>query len=180
MVDCRSSWAFPTPSGSSVLCPGLRPRDFYSRLLYRRLSAFRFHRVAPVSSSVSGTCVPFTSRSFRLTPSEPRSSAAEAASDPDLSKPRLLRSFRPSFSVNWIPVWRPAEACASWRLSQGIAFPFRVALHWYDRQLQSPVGATCSVPFEHFTVIRYPPLCLPAGRPSGRWVSSNGVLKLLP
>jgi len=50
--------------------PGIRSRDFYSRLIYRRLSVFRFHRVAPVSSSVSGTCVPSAFRLFRLTPSE--------------------------------------------------------------------------------------------------------------
>ena len=72
MVDCRSSKAFPTLSSSSVLCPGSWSRDFYSRLLYRRLLAFRFRRVAPAFSSVSRTCAPFTSRLFRLAPSELR------------------------------------------------------------------------------------------------------------
>jgi len=55
---------------TQISAPGLQSRDFYSRLVYRRLSVFRFHRVAPVSSSVSGTCAPSTLRLFRLAPSE--------------------------------------------------------------------------------------------------------------
>jgi hypothetical protein len=43
----------------------------------------------------------------------------------------------------------PVEAFASWRLSPGIAFPFRVALFGTTGALQSPAWATCSVPREH-------------------------------
>ena len=68
----------------------------------------------------------------------PGSSAAEAASDPDLVKPKLLRSFRPSVSVNCFPVLRPVEACTSWRLSPGIASPFRVALPMVRPVLAEP------------------------------------------
>ena len=91
----------PVPRNSAA---GFRSRDFYSRLIYRRLSVFRFHRVAPVSSSVSRTCVPFTCRLFRLAPSElwtfrcrscfrSGPSGAEALSDPDLPMPKLLPIF---------------------------------------------------------------------------------------
>ena len=63
-------WPFQLRPIPQYSASGLRSRDFYSRLISRRLSVFRFHRVAPVSSSVSRTCVPFTSRLFRLAPSK--------------------------------------------------------------------------------------------------------------
>lgn len=47
---------------------------------------------------------------------DPGPFAAEAAIEPDLPQPELR------------PVCRPVEARASWRLSQGIAFPSRVTL----------------------------------------------------
>ena len=81
----------PVPQLSA---PGLRSRDFYSRLLYRRLSVIRFHRVAPISSSVSRTRALSTFRFFRLAPSELRtfrcrscfrSRSSEAEASPILS-----------------------------------------------------------------------------------------------
>ena len=78
-----------------------------------------------------------------------RPSAAGAASDlsifpsrssvrsPDLQE---LGSFRSSGlpELALIPTWRSVEACASWRLSQGIAFPFRVALCLVRSALAEP------------------------------------------
>jgi len=94
-------WPFQLRPDPQFSASGLRSRDFYSRLISRRLSVFRFHRVAPVSSSVSRTCAPFTSRLFRLALSElwtfPLPKLLLVLDRP---KPELPRSLRPSISVN--------------------------------------------------------------------------------
>ena len=87
---------------------------------------------------------------LRLAPSlPPGPSRAEAPSGPPtLLQPKL-------FPVAWLPAARaafrpgPLEAFASWRLSPGIASPFRVAPLGTTGALQSPVRATCSGPREH-------------------------------
>ena len=179
-MDCRSSLAFPTLSGSSILClrapvAGLLLPPYFS-------TSFGL----PIPQGCARFLVGFQNlRSFRLSALPAFAfrtldfSAAEAAS---LSVIVRSLNFPDLFDLHQrelFPVCRPAEACTSWRLSQGIASPFRVTLLWYDRLLQSPAWVTYSVPCEYLTVFRYPPYCLPAGRPSGWWVSSNGILKLL-
>ena len=161
-------WPFqlrPAPRSSAS---GFRSRAFYSRLISRRLSVFRFHRVAPVSSSVSETCVPSTFRLFRLTRSELWTFHCRSCF---LSLIVRSLNFPDLFDLpqrELFPVFRPAEACTSWRLSPGIASPFRVTLSWYDRLLQSPVWVTYSVPCEYLSVLRYPPIAFRrVGRPAG-------------
>ena len=63
---------------------------------------------------------------------------------------------------------------------KGSRLPFESPFNGTTGFLQSPVRATYSVPGEYFIRLPLPSvICLPAGRPSGRWVPSNGVLKLL-
>ena len=115
---------------------GLRPlsRRFPELAL---LITFRFFWLAPSKRSIFRCRSCFRSRSFK----------AEASP--------ILSTFH---QRELFPVCRPGEACASWRLSQGIAFPFRVTLQWHDRRLQSPVWATCSVPREHLFRCPLPPI----------------------
>jgi hypothetical protein len=49
----------------------------------------------------------------------------------------LFPVFRLPAACAVFRLW-PVEALASWRLSPGIAFPFRVTLFWYDRLLAEP------------------------------------------
>ena len=101
VVDCRSSKAFPTLSGSSgSLLPGsgrgtstpalfidvFRPSDSTGLRPYPR--QFPEFALIPLLGS-SGLRLPNTG-----------SSAAEAVSDPDLSEPKLFLIFRPSISVS--------------------------------------------------------------------------------
>jgi hypothetical protein len=142
-----SPFSDPLPSA-----PG--PRAFYTRLIYRRLLALRFDRLAPVLPSASGLAPFRLSGFFRLAPSQ---------SDGPI---RCLSSFQVlTFSsrscfqslgvplLALLPAFEPCEAFASWRLSQGIASPFRVALLLVrPGVLQSPVRATHSVPRERFVL----------------------------
>ena len=168
MKDCRSFLAFPTSSGSSGLCAWTPVADPYVRLLYRRLSAFQLPGPAPASLPASGAVAPsawWVDGSRLLNPG---STATEAAFEPDLPQ-RELR-----------PVFQPVEARASWRLSRGIASPSRVTRLMVRPAFAEPgpgdvlrtTGASGSV--------LVPLHCLPAGRPSGRWVSSHGKFRLPP
>jgi len=100
---------------SQVSAPGLRSRVTYTRLIYRRLSAFQLLRTFVRSAA---SCRSLSS--FRLVgcPAcafpNPGPRTTEAVFDPDLRRPEPASIFQ------------PVEACASWRLSQGIAYPFRV------------------------------------------------------
>jgi len=159
----------PAPQLSA---PGLRSRDFYSRLIYRRLSVFRFHRVAPVSSSVSGTCVLSTLRLFRLAPFEFRIC-------------RCLSSLRPRSSRAWaLPTLQTLLQC----------YLFLVFSTWWGLRLLASISRDRVSLSSHPSVVRpafaepgpgdvfsttwtlYPLSvtlhCLSTGRPSGRWVSS--------
>jgi hypothetical protein len=168
MKDCRSFLAFPTSSGSSGLCAWIPVADPYVRLLYRRLSAFQLPGPAPASLPASGAVAPFTWWVDGSRLPDPDSPATEAAFEPDLPQ-RELR-----------PVFQPVEARASWRLSRGIASPSRVTRLMVRPAFAEPgpgdelrtTGASDSV--------LVPLHCLPAGRPSGRWVSSNGKFRLPP
>ena len=166
----------PFPQVSAL---GSGPRDFYSRLISRRLSASRLGSLSLALPSASQACALSASR------------VVPACAFPSLNLPPPKRFPVPTLlQLSLFPVFRlpavftvfrlwPFEALASWRLSPGIAFPFRVTLFWYDRLVQRPVRVTCSVPREHsVSVVLNPPLCLPAGRPSGRWVLSNGKIRL--
>ena len=100
---------------SQVSAPGLRSRVTYTRLIYRRLSAFQllrtFVRSAACCRSLSSfRLVGCPARAFP----NPGPRTAEAVFDPDFRWPEPASVFQ------------PVEACASWRLSQGIAYPFRV------------------------------------------------------
>ena len=65
-----------------------------------------------------------------------------------LLQPELFPVSRRSAVCTASRLW-PPEALASWRLSPGIAFPFRVTLVGTTGELQSPAWVTCSVPREH-------------------------------
>jgi len=127
----RPSQLRPVPQTS---VPGIRSRVFYSRLSLstsfglstplgcassrHRRSGLRLNRL-PVLPARAFRSVGLqqpklpTNLSIFLSRSSFRSS--------DLSEPKLF------------PVRRPAEEFTSWRLSQGIASPFRVTRSWYDR-----------------------------------------------
>jgi hypothetical protein len=62
---------------------------------------------------------------------------------------------------------------------QGSRIPFE-SPSWYDRLRQSPVRVTCPVPRGHSGPSSVTLLCLSAGRPSGRRVSSNGGIEITP
>ena len=104
----------PVPQYSA---PGPQSRITYLRLIYRRLSAFQLPQAfARLRCQLPEPELlpPGGSSGSRLP--DPGPPATEAAFGPDLRQPEL-----PS-------IFQPVEACASWRLSQGIASPFRVTL----------------------------------------------------
>ena len=97
MVDCRSSWAFPTSPGSQLSAAGLRSRDFFPAFLYRRLSAFRLYWLAPVSPPASWTRALSACRSFQLTLSGPPVVSSRSFFQPfDLPEPKPFPVFQSS------------------------------------------------------------------------------------
>jgi hypothetical protein len=131
--------------------------------------------------------LPVGSSGLRLPNTGP--SAAEAASGPNLPEPKLFlipifrcRSFFRSFDLHQpklFPVCDLVRLAPPGVYLKGSRLPFESPFNGTTGFLQSPVRATCSVPCEHLSVVRCPPLCLPAGRPSGWRDSSNGGFKLL-
>ena len=110
--DCRSSKAFPTSPVPQRSAAGIRSRDFYSRLLYRRLSTARFGKLALAFRWRPGLS-PFSPHGpsgLRLPVR--RSSATEAASDPSIFPSRSsVRS--PDFPGSKpFPILRPSRAKA--------------------------------------------------------------------
>ena len=120
---------------------------------------------------------PLGSSGLRLPNSGP--SAAEAASDPDLSKPKLLRSFRLSISVSCFQSGGLVRFAPPGVYLKGLHFPFESPFNGTTGVCRARSGRHAQYHVSTYSVVRYPPYGLSAGRPSGRRVSSNGGLKLL-
>jgi hypothetical protein len=163
---------------SSALCPGLRSRTFYVRLIYRR-------PLAPVPPVFTCVTVGFRGlHPFRL-PVVPACAFPTLAALPACAF-RTSTLLRPKS----FPVSRPSAVCTASGLRalrgfrllgvylQGSRFPFE-SLRWL-RSVASETdpGDMLRTMRALLPAILHPPLCLPAGRPSGRWVSSHGKIRL--
>jgi hypothetical protein len=160
----RPSQLRPVPQDSA---PGLRSRTLYVRLIYRRLSAFQLPGLTPFPLPAFGAFALSTrwvsgSRLPTLDPSRPKPLPIPTFTSLScLRSASLLRLSPPGVYL------------------QGSRIPFE-SPSWYDRPWQSPVRVTYPVPRGHSGPSSVTLQCLPAGRPSGRRVSSNGGIEVTP
>ncbi len=102
MVDCRSSWAFPTSPGSQLSAAGLRSRDFCSRLSLLTLSCDISRPFDSAGSRLLHRRFPGLApfppdRSFQLALSGPPVVSSRSFFQPfDLPEPKPLLVFRSS------------------------------------------------------------------------------------
>jgi hypothetical protein len=172
----RPSQLRPVPQ---ISAPGLRSRVFYPRLIYRRLSACRLRLLSRASPVASGVCAP--SAFFR--PSGSRLPIPDLPQPKSLLAPpfRGLNRFRSLDSRQLYCL----QSFSSLRLSppgvylKGSRFPLESPHLVRPASCRARSGRHAQYHVSIQSVVRYPPLCLLAGRPSGRRVSSNGELKLL-
>ena len=164
---------------SSALCSWapvtglLRPSSFSTP------SGPRPHRLISVPPSASGALTP--SARLRSGSRLPGCAVHPACAFRTLPYSNLGRfGFLDVPQSALLPVCGPVEALASRCLSPGIAFPFRVAPLVRPASTEPGPGDMLRTMGALGSVFLHPPLCLPAGRPSGRWVSSHGRIRLLP
>ena len=135
----------PVPQHSAR---GLRSRDFYSRLLYRRLPASRLRLLALALPSASQVCTLSASRAIPACAFLTTGTSCFRFPFPTLLRLAPFPVFRRSAAFAAFRLW----ACRGFHLLASISRD-RVSLSsrpiWYDRLLQSPAWATCSVPREH-------------------------------